>query len=144
MGVSCRMFLLDQDDHLYRLPNTKFALLRQDPEKHRILQFAGQRVRLADVMVELVERQPTQVIQITFGMLIFDEVGRFDPQSFDRQQFARAEWVMAPASHGTKRNAAVVDAVNRFVAKGGAWSPSRTLDRAIRDAALGRINYAKL
>jgi hypothetical protein len=45
MGLSSRMFLLDQDDNLYRLPNTKFEQILRDPTSLRIPRFAGARVR---------------------------------------------------------------------------------------------------
>ena len=43
MGFSFRMFLLDQDDGLYRLPNTKFEQMIRNPTSYRLLRFAGAR-----------------------------------------------------------------------------------------------------
>ena len=36
MGLSCRMYLLDQDDTLYRLPNAKFDQMLRDPSRCRL------------------------------------------------------------------------------------------------------------
>lgn len=79
MGFSCRMFLLDQNDHLYRLTNTKFAQMLRDPARHRFPQFAGTRACVADAIVEVVGREPIRVIRITFNILTFDDAGCLDP-----------------------------------------------------------------
>jgi hypothetical protein len=52
------MFLLDQDDTLYRLPSAKFDQMLGDPTRCRLPRFAGNRVRMTDVAVELIDRQP--------------------------------------------------------------------------------------
>lgn len=58
MGLSCRLFLLDPDDGLYRLPNTRFDPLLRDPACPGLPRFAGFRVRTANVVVECLDRQP--------------------------------------------------------------------------------------
>lgn len=86
MGLSCRMFVLDEKDGLYRLPNTKFDQMLRDPTSHRFPRFAGARVRMLDVVVELRDRQPIRVVWTTFGMLAFDEEGRFEASALERHQ----------------------------------------------------------
>ena len=73
MGLSSRMFLLDQDDGLYRLPNAKFEQMLRDPTSHRLPRFAGARVRMSDVLVELLHRQAIRIVWTTFGLLTFDD-----------------------------------------------------------------------
>ncbi len=73
MGISCRVFLLDQNDHLFRLPVTKFAQMLEEPAEHRFPSFSGQRIRAAEALVELIGREPTRVIRITFYILTFDD-----------------------------------------------------------------------
>jgi hypothetical protein len=144
MGVSSRMFLLDQDDGLYRLPNTQFDRMRRDPASDPILRFAGARVRMADVVVELVDRQPIRVLWRTFGILTFDEAGCFDPSAFDRHQRARAELALAPPLPPSAGTAPVVDASMRFAAQGGRWVPTRTVARRIDETALDRVKCLRL
>ena len=144
MGISCRMFLLDQDDSLYRLPNTKFDQILRDPTCCRFARFAGIRVRMGDVAVELINRQPICVVWITFGFLTFDDEGYFDANAYDRQQRARAELALALPSVESSREGIVVDASNRFVAQGGRWTPSRTLQRRIDAAALEQVKCPRL
>jgi len=144
MGISCRMFLLDKEDHLYRLPNAKFDQILRDPTSCRFTLFAGTRVRMTDVAVELLDRQPIRVVWITFGFLAFGDDGYFDFNAFDRHQRARAELAMALTTAEPKGEGMVVDATNRFVAQGGRWTPSRPLQRLIDAAALGRVKCTRL
>ena len=144
MGLSFRMFLLDQDDVLYRLPNKKFAQMLRDPTSYRLSRFAGARVRMTDVAVELLDRQPIRVVWITFAYLTFDAKGYFDASAFDRHQRARAELGLALPIGEPGGTGAVVDAANRFIAQGGLWAPSRILQRRIDAAALGQVKCARL
>lgn len=144
MGISCRIFLLDQDDGLYRLPSAKFHQMLRDPTSCRLTRFAGARVRMTNVCVELLNRQPIRVVWNTFGFLAFDDEGYFDAGTFDHHQRARAELALAPLAAEPKGATIVVDATTRFVAQGGSWKPSRTLQRHIDEAALGRVKCPRL
>ena len=99
---------------------------------------------MAEVIVELQDRQPIRVIWTTFGFLVFDDEGAFEPGTFDRHQRARAELALAPRISAPGGAGAVVDAASRFVAQGGRWEPSRTLARLISEAALGRVKFQRL
>ena len=144
MGISCRMFLLDKDDSLYRLPNAKFDQILRDPTSCRLTRFAGSRVRMTDVAVELIDRQPICVVWITFGFLTFDEDGYFDLAAYDRHQRARAELALALPTTETKSERMVVDATNRFVAQGSRWTPSSALQQRIDAAALDQVKCTRL
>ena len=138
------MFILDQDDRLYRLPNAKFDKILRDPTSFRFALFAGTRVRMTDVAVELIDHQPICVVWITFCFLTIDDEGYFDANAFDRQQRARAELALALTGFEPTREGIVVDAVDRFVAQGGRWTPSRTLQRRIDAAALDQVKCPRL
>lgn len=144
MGISDRRFLIDQHDRLYRMANTKFDAMVRDPARHRFPQFAGLRVRTAITLVELIDRQPTQVVRVTFAILSFDDSGCLDKDRFLEQQFSLAELAMAPVIAADRSDTDVLDAASRFTAHGGRWTPSRALYRAIEDAALGRTRCPKL
>ncbi len=144
MGLSSRMFLLDQDDKLYRLPNSRYEQMRQDPVSSPITRFVCQRVRMADLLVELLNRQPIRIVRSTYGIFTFNADGCFDPNTFERQQWARAEQALAPLSIEVGGTSTVVDAKTRFVAQGGNWTPSPALAYRINDAALERGIYTRL
>src|SRR5258707_617727 len=54
MGFSCRAFLIARDDTLWWLSSTRFNRMLRDPASHCLPAFAGQRARMASVVVELV------------------------------------------------------------------------------------------
>jgi hypothetical protein len=138
------MFLFDKDDGLYRLPSAKFDQMLRDPTSYRLTIFSGTRVRMTDVAVELHNRRPVRVVRITFGFLAFDDEGCFDTSAFDLHQRARAELAWARPTKEPKGKGIVVDAVGHFVAQGGRWTPSGTLQRLIDAAALGQVKFTRL
>ena len=139
MGLSCRRFLIARDDTLGRLANTTFDRMLRDPLNYCLPDFARQRVRMADVIVELVARDPVRVVHRTFAILTFDDAGCIDAARFGRHQLALAESALDPVFAAHNRNDTIVDAAHRFIAQGGSWTPSSRLARAIDDAALGRL-----
>ena len=139
MSLRCRTFLIADDGTLYRLANAKFDRMLRDPASYRLPALAGQRVRMANILIEVVDRVPVCVVRSTFAMLTIDDDGRIDSSKFTQQQFALAETALAPVLAVSESNDGVIDATARFVAQGGSWAPSHSLARAIEDAALGRL-----
>lgn len=139
MGLSTRIFLLDPNDDLYRLANRKFDQMLMDPASLRFPRFAGTRVRMAHLVVELRNRRPTRVAWGTFSILGFDAQGQLDANSFDRHQRSLVELTFAGLGAAPDDTAGVVDASSRFTARGGRWAPSRSLARRLEAAALGRV-----
>lgn len=147
MGLAIRMLLVDRDDHLYRMAIAKFDAMFRYPTRHSFPLFAGQRVRAAEAIVELENRQAVRIVRTTFDILTFDAAGRFDPATYERQQFSRFELAVAPIIGSTSEvndSTVVVNAETRFVARGGRWTPSKALASAMLDAALGRIKCPRL
>ena len=125
MGLSFRRFLIAQDGSIYRLANSKFDRMLRDPGNHGLPDLAGQRVRMADLVVELDGRVPVRVLRSTFAILALDKDGHIDSGRFRKQQWALAESALAPAldvSRGAK--GAILEATDRFIAQGGTWQPS--------------------
>ena len=138
MSYSPRTFILGPDDTLYRLASAKFTRMFDDPESHRLERFAGQRVRMAEAIVEVRDRAPCAVVRLIYEMLGFDAQGRLDRATFICQNAALAELAIGRVipRFGAKETV-VVDAGSRFIARGGSWQPSPTLEREIVRAALG-------
>ena len=129
------------DDSLYRLANAKFSRLLDDPEHHRLPRFAGQRVRMAEAIVALRERTPCAVVRLVYQMLGFDIQGRVDQRAFERQNAALVDLVVGGP---TATDAAIIDASSHFVAQGGRWQPSPSLEQRILRAALGELNCERV
>ena len=138
MGLTCRKYLLDRDNTLWLLPSTKFDQMLRDPASHVISIFAGQRVRMADLVVELVNRVPVRVVRSTFAMLEFDHKGCIASEEFESRQAAIADTAISHAFISVNdSHEAIVEASTRFIARGGQWIPSSKLALVIYDAALG-------
>jgi len=134
---------LGPDDALYRLSATKFFEMLHDPDCHRLPQFAGQRVRMASAIVALHNRVPRDIVRLTYQMLTFNKHGGLDNGVFMRQNAALVELdvdKVLPHDAGGP----VIDASSHFVAQGGQWRPSRSLDLRIRQSALGKIQCPRL
>ena len=145
MSYSTRTFILGPDDTLYRLANAKFFRMVDDPESHRLERFAGQRVRMAEAIVGVRDRAPCAVVRLIYEMLGFDAEGRLDRAALIRQNAALAELAMSPVILRLEAGeTAVVDAGSRFVAQGGRWQPSPSLEQKILRAALGELKCERL
>jgi hypothetical protein len=136
MGVALRHFLLDREGALYRLPRATLDRMLQFPTRHRLPRLAGQRVRSAEVAVEMMNGRPLRVLRSVFNMVVFKSDGTLVPPLQDRHIRANAE--LALALEAPARHASVAEASTRFVARGGQWTPSAALRRRIEQTALGR------
>ena len=96
MGFSYQRYLVAMDDTLYRMANTAFDRMLQDPTHCRLPQLAGQRVRTVEVVVELLGRKPAAVVRTAFAVLAFDDTGCVDATRLREQQHARIENALAP------------------------------------------------
>jgi len=144
MGFSDRIFLLDVDDTLYRVPAARFDRMLRAPADHRVHQFAGMRVRMAACTVELVDGEPAAVVQAAYSMLSFDADGRLDVAALKQHQAARVDLLLGSVIGRPERKGKTVEAASRFLAQGAAWKPSPSLARRIAAAALGELNCSRL
>lgn len=140
MGLSYGLLLLDQNDHLYRLPVAQFNRMLSAPATARLPRFAGQRIRAVAIHLQLVDRRPTAVVGASFHMLQFDRAGVLDADAYHEEESRRAAAALAPA----RTRPAVIDATETFAARGGSWTPSKAMARAIEAAALGQVRCARL
>jgi hypothetical protein len=136
MRVALRHFLLDREGGLYRLPMATLDRMLRLPLHCRLPRLAGQRVRSAEVAVEMLNGRPLRVVRSVFNVLTFKNDGTLLPPLEDRHVRAHAELALAleTRDHG----AGISDASTRFVARGGQWTPSAALKRQIEQTALGR------
>jgi hypothetical protein len=140
MSVSSRRFLIAQDS----LADATFTRMLQNPGGHAFPVLAGQRVRMASLIVELNGGVSVRVVRSTFATLSFSDDGCMDSGLFTRQQWALAESAIDSALADTQHDGKVLDAATRFIARGGRWRPSTCLARTINEAALGRVDCRQL
>jgi hypothetical protein len=143
MGLSCRLFLVDENDVLYRLSNAKFDQMLRRPAEHRLPRFAGARVRMATVIVGLEDRKSIRVVRTNFSILSFD-TGRFDLAAYEQPLRARMDLAFGALRNETTGSMNVIEAADRFVDRGGRWEPSRAVARAIEQSALGLVKCERV
>ena len=144
MGYAFHRYIVAMDDTIYRMANTAFDRMLRDPARCRLPELAGQRVRTAEVVVELAGREPAAVVRKSFGVLSIDDAGCVDVSRLRTQQHARVETALAPVFANPDRDDKVIEAGGQFIAQGGTWTPSPALARAIDDAAFGRRKCPRL
>jgi hypothetical protein len=104
--------------------------------RFRFARFAGQRVRSAEIAVELIHGRPVRIIRSVFNMMTFKSDGTLLPTQQDRHARARVELALARAA--AARRAGITETSTRFVARGGQWTPSAALVRRMEQISLGR------
>ena len=144
MGYSCQRYLVARDDTIYRMASAAFDRMLRDPSDSRVPEFAGQRVRSAEVIVELVGKEPVAVARTSLNVLAFDAAGHLDAGRLRTQQLARFDSVLAPVLGSPNRGDKIVEADTRFIAQGGTWTPSKSVAQALNDAAFGHCCCARL
>lgn len=93
--MSSRLFLLTDDDTVYRLADAAFMRMLRQEDVARLPDFAGQRVRLASFVVETADRVPLRVLHAGFSVVDIGTDGLLDVARLNMQQAARAETLMA-------------------------------------------------
>lgn len=144
MGLSSRLFLLSADDKLHALAGTAFMRMLRREEVARVPDFAGQRVRQASVVVEVVNGRPSRMVRWTFSVLDIDTDGLLDVERLNAQQFARLDAQFGRSGPVENTSSPIVDASSRFVARGGSWTPDELLLRHIEAAALGQVSCPRV
>ena len=141
MSIRLRHYLLDMDGDLYHVPSAAFDRMLRDPSHHPVPRFAGQRVRSAEIAVQLMDRQPIAVVHSSYSMLTFKKNGALVSPLSDTHVRARVE--LALPIGPPVGNTAVADASNQFLARGGKWSPATPVRRRIEQTALGKLKCPK-
>lgn len=115
MGTGFRLFLVNDDDSLYRVPLARYErLLRFEPQE-RLPEYAGKRVRCALVVLDVLGRTPLDIRYIDHFMLSFDADGRIDANEWDRETQFVGE--MVDSHMGESLDPKLVDARGHFARK---------------------------
>jgi hypothetical protein len=133
MGLSLRIFLINDDDSIQRLALAKYERLIECDRKERLPQYAGKQVRYALAVVELIHREPVEIILIQYSYLKFDSEGRLDPDYVEEE--ARLSLEVLPPLQMERDLWPVIDARHQFAKKRFnhkyKWSPTPEIEAAI-------------
>ena len=142
MGLSIRIFIVEDDDTIKRLPLARFErLLNRDPDE-RLSRYAGKRVRYALIVVELVKRKPIEIVKDEFAYLDFDEEGRFKEPAYDKDDSSAFD-MLDFISLEQQQDRRVIDARHKFARKRyfdkNRWEPTDEIIVAIGEAIFGKF-----
>lgn len=137
MGLSLRIYIVEDDDSIQKLPWAKYErLLSKDPKECLPL-YANKRVRYALVVVDLFNRKPMEILKVQYSFLTFDSEGRLDKDESERE--ARMAFnVLGPIDPSSGN---VIYASHRFAEKRFkdkyTWDPTPEIDAAIVSEVFG-------
>jgi hypothetical protein len=140
MGATLRIFFVDDDDSLHRIPIARFNRLnKRDPAEH-LPRFAGKRVRCAIVILETAGRDPLTIEDILYSIILFDKNGRIDTSRDQREMRLAAELMAFPDDE--QKAPQIIDAKQHFLKRQYAhefkWKPTRELEEAIVEAVFSQ------
>jgi hypothetical protein len=139
MGLAVRVFLVEDDGYMRRLPLARYERLLRGEAEGFLPQYAGKRVRYALVVVDLVDRKPIEIRHVEYSWLSFDTEGHLD-RSEERKEARLAMEVLPPVTG--EGSLQVVDARRRFARKSYddryKWKPTPDIQAAIIAATLGQ------
>ena len=133
MGTGFRIFLVDDDDSLHRLPMARYQRLRRREPGESLPQYAGKRVRCAMVVLEVVGRNPISINHIDYYMLAFDDQGYVDAAELEKE--ARLAVEVLPPYIDEGQSGRVIDARTHFAKRRYEhefkWTPTPEIQAAI-------------
>jgi hypothetical protein len=137
MGFGLRIFFIDKDDNIRKIPLVRFERIYARDRKGILPEYKDSRIRYAEVVVELENRKPFSITRIVYGCLQFDSNGQVDEEFLDTEsQFAIN---MLPSISLPRESEKVINASDRFAKKRFnhefAWIPSPELEEAIIEKA---------
>lgn len=136
MGLGTRIFLVNDDNSIKRLPLKKFERLRRDEDS--LPEYADKRLRYILVVLDMKNRKPSGIHLMQYAYLSFDSEGRIDPVK--RENEVRQAIDIVPPIAETKGR--VLDARHMFAKKRYEdefkWTPSPQMEKRIIEAIFGK------
>lgn len=112
--------------------------MQGDPGE-KVPEFAGKRIRYAEVAVKLDNRKPVEIIRIIFPYLQFSSDGRLDAEYLETETRLRMESLPPIPNLRDLKN--VIDASHRFAEKTlrskFQWQPTREIALALYEDIFG-------
>jgi len=140
--------VITDDDQVFRMAETMFKRLLANPAEAHLKQFAGQRVRFADIVVELHHRKPERVVRIGYYYLHFNQDGSINYERFMRDGAVIAEAGLADTRKTDADPTRVINATAKFAQRERDhaiwWQPDDALEKVILDASVDLTSCKRL
>ena len=137
-----RIFVVDRDDTVFRFPFSRYE--RFMDRDYALSQFATERIREAEVMVEVNGRELVRVLRSWFVYFPVDELGLLDKDKW-LEQFASAvgQIPVSPRRQGSVINAQA-DFAKRRYEREATWQPTDEILSTIRQFLWDRLKLPSL
>ena len=140
MGISLRIFIVNNDDSLKRIAVAKYErLLARDPKGH-LPQYAGKRMRYALVFVDLENRQPVEILRIQYSYLYFDSDGLIEADQIEKE--TKLAYEAMPSLLPDESDKQVIDARTKFAKRRFdhlyQWEPTTGIEVEIMKKIFGK------
>lgn len=137
MGVGVRIFFVENDGRVKRISVKRFqSLFDSGQDVERLPEYAGQRVRIAFVILEVEGRKPIAIERIDRAILILDGTGRVDNRHEQKQGRLAVGSLSWPVIESNKKG--IIDARSRFakklIAHQYSWRLTADVEEAIERA----------
>jgi len=133
MGIGIRVFLIDDNDTLYRISMARLDRLLHFDRRESLHLYAGKRVRCAMVVVEVEGRKVLVIRNVDYFLLPFDAKGRINREEWEKG--LRLGMELLPPFLNDQHSKQIVDARHRFAKRRYEhefkWKPSRKIEEAI-------------
>ena len=133
MGFGIRIFFIDKDDKIKKIPASRLERIYARDPKERFSEYKDSRIRYAEVVVELENRKPFSIARIVYGYLQFDSNGQVDEKFLNTE--AQVAVSMLPSITLPEESENVIHASDKFAQKRFknefTWTPSPELEEAI-------------
>ena len=135
MGITVWIFFVNDDDSTQRFPLARFErLIERDPEEC-LPQYAGKRLRYAEVALELEQKKPVSILRLLYLILPLDSEGRIDIAEQEKERRLGVEMIPPILDRASKQ---VVEARHLFAKKRFdneyRWTPTPEIEAAIINA----------
>lgn len=140
MGVTVRVFFIDDKDQVRRIPLKRFyRLVLSHDTSETFPEYAGQRIRYVSVTLEVEGREPLAVGRVDYDFLQFDGEGRRDQAERMRKLQLAVDMICLPEPNS---GGPVIDARRQFNQRRYAhefrWQPTPEIEAAIVQAIFGK------
>lgn len=133
MGFGVRIFFIEKDDTIIRIPVSRFLRIRDRDPKESLSKYKNSRIRYAEIILELENKKPILITRVVYGYLQFDSEGKVDKDFLHTERHLAIRMIPPIPFPGDPKN--VIHANDRFAQKRFknefTWTPSFKLEQEI-------------
>jgi UV DNA damage repair endonuclease len=112
MGIGFKHFIIDENDNLKMISNTRMNKLINQDQNTNLIEFAGKRIRYVTVAIEYENREPISVVRIQGHFLELDKDGKVDIYGFNKEMQTAIGMIEIPDITNESKN--VINAESKF------------------------------